>query len=55
MPPNPSIQEQIARVGDKLTPTERRVAQEVVRESLSISADIDIYTNDQITVEELEA
>ena len=30
-------------------------AQEVVRESLSIAADIDIYTNDQITIEELEA
>jgi ATP-dependent HslUV protease subunit HslV len=30
-------------------------AQEVVRESLSIAAEIDIYTNNQITVEELEA
>jgi len=30
-------------------------AEEVVRESLSIAADIDIYTNDRITVEELGA
>jgi ATP-dependent HslUV protease subunit HslV len=30
-------------------------AEEVVRESLAIAADIDIYTNDQITVEELRA
>jgi len=30
-------------------------AEEVVRESLSIAADIDIYTNDQITIEELRA
>jgi len=30
-------------------------ADEVVRESLLISADIDIYTNDQITIEELKA
>ena len=30
-------------------------AEEVVRESLSIAAEIDIYTNDQITVEELKA
>lgn len=30
-------------------------AEEVVRESLSIAADIDIYTNDRITIEELGA
>lgn len=30
-------------------------AEEVVRESLSIAAQIDIYTNNQITVEELKA
>jgi len=30
-------------------------AEEVVRESLLIAADIDIYTNDQITIEELRA
>ena len=30
-------------------------AEEVVRESLSIAAEIDIYTNDQITIEELRA
>jgi ATP-dependent HslUV protease subunit HslV len=30
-------------------------AEEVVRESLAIAADIDIYTNNHITVEELKA
>ena len=30
-------------------------AEEVVRESLLISSEIDIYTNDQITIEELKA
>jgi ATP-dependent HslUV protease subunit HslV len=30
-------------------------AQEVVREGLSIAAGIDIYTNQQITIEELKA
>lgn len=32
MAKNSSIQERIARVGEKLTPTERRIAQEVVRD-----------------------
>jgi ATP-dependent HslUV protease subunit HslV len=30
-------------------------AEEVVRESLLIASEIDIYTNDQITIEELRA
>ena len=30
-------------------------AEEVIRESLLIASEIDIYTNDQITIEELKA